>query len=196
MNKRKVRDTLRIIKSIMLSPLCLLHLLAYYTSSADTRNDILADIDKLRYQSGIKSNLLLLIHSLINNRYYRNVFYHRIGPVKAACISFSLKGDRYFSISKTTKIGGGFWMAHPYSTIINAECIGADFRCINNTTIGATSKGRPTIGNNVDVGANVVIIGNVTIGNNVRIGAGSVVVKDIPDNCVAVGNPAKPIKTL
>ena len=36
----------------------------------------------------------------------------------------------------------------------------------------------------------------ITIGNNVVIGGGSVVVKDIPDNVVAVGNPAKVIKTL
>lgn len=42
----------------------------------------------------------------------------------------------------------------------------------------------------------MTIIGGVTIGNNVVIGAGSVVVKDIPDNCVAVGNPCRVIKTL
>ena len=40
----------------------------------------------------------------------------------------------------------------------------------------------------------VVIIGNITIGNNVTIGAGSVVVKDVPDNAVVVGNPAKIVK--
>jgi acetyltransferase-like isoleucine patch superfamily enzyme len=43
---------------------------------------------------------------------------------------------------------------------------------------------------------NVCIIGKVHIGNNVIIGAGSVVVKDIPDNCIAVGNPCIPIKKL
>lgn len=51
-------------------------------------------------------------------------------------------------------------------------------------------------GINVTLGANVIIIGDVHIGNNVTIGAGSVVVKDIPDNSVAVGNPAIVIKTL
>lgn len=54
----------------------------------------------------------------------------------------------------------------------------------------------PIIGDNVTLGVNVTIIGGVTIGNNVVIGAGSVVVKDIPDNCVAVGNPCRVIKTL
>ena len=46
----------------------------------------------------------------------------------------------------------------------------------------------------MSLGANVTIIGPVHIGNNVIIGAGSVVVKDISDNSVAVGNPAKVIK--
>ena len=53
-----------------------------------------------------------------------------------------------------------------------------------------------TIGNNVWIGGSVVILPGVTIGNGVTIGAGSVVVKDIPDNCLAVGNPAKVVKRL
>lgn len=43
------------------------------------------------------------------------------------------------------------------------------------------------IGNNVELGANVVIIGDITIGNNVTIGAGSVVLDSIPDNALVVG---------
>lgn len=53
-----------------------------------------------------------------------------------------------------------------------------------------------TIGDNVWIGGSVTICPGVTIGNNVVIGAGSVVVKDIPDNCVAVGNPAHVIKKI
>ncbi|WP_246076903.1 acyltransferase [Pedobacter ureilyticus] len=52
------------------------------------------------------------------------------------------------------------------------------------------------IGNNVFVGANSVILPGVQIGNNVVVGAGSVVTKDIPSNCIAVGNPCKPIKQI
>ncbi len=53
-----------------------------------------------------------------------------------------------------------------------------------------------TIGNNVWIGGSVTILPGVRIGNNTTIGAGSVVTKDIADNCVAVGNPAKVIKHL
>lgn len=47
------------------------------------------------------------------------------------------------------------------------------------------------IGNNVELGANVVIIGDITIGNNVTIGAGSVVLDSIPDNALVVGEKAR-----
>lgn len=53
-----------------------------------------------------------------------------------------------------------------------------------------------TIGNNVWIGGNVVVLPGVTIGDNVVIGAGSVVNKDIPSNVVAVGNPCKVIKEI
>ena len=53
-----------------------------------------------------------------------------------------------------------------------------------------------TIGNNCWIGGSVTILPGVTIGDNVTIGAGSVVAKDIPSNSVAVGNPAKVIKSL
>lgn len=53
-----------------------------------------------------------------------------------------------------------------------------------------------TIGNNVWIGGNSVVMPNVTIGNNVVIGAGSVVTKDIPDNCIAVGNPCRVLREI
>ena len=52
------------------------------------------------------------------------------------------------------------------------------------------------IGDDVWIGANVTILPGVTIGNNVVIGAGAVVTKDIPDNSLAVGVPARVIKEI
>ncbi|MGN1479473.1 MAG: acyltransferase [Acutalibacteraceae bacterium] len=62
-------------------------------------------------------------------------------------------------------------------------------------TLGYTKLGRVKIGNDVFIGANTTILPGVTIGDKVVIGANSLVSKDIESNSVAVGNPAKVIKT-
>lgn len=53
-----------------------------------------------------------------------------------------------------------------------------------------------TIGDNVWLGGNVVVLPGVNIGNNVVVGAGSVVAKDLPDNVIAVGNPCRIIREI
>lgn len=59
------------------------------------------------------------------------------------------------------------------------------------------SIGKPvTIGNDVWIGGNVTILPGVNIGNNVVVAAGAVVTKDVPDNCVVGGVPAKMIKSI
>ena len=50
--------------------------------------------------------------------------------------------------------------------------------------------------NNVFIGTNTTILPNVRIGSNVIIGANSLITKDVPDNCVVVGTPAKVISTF
>lgn len=134
---------------------------------------------------------LYLIHT---NRFFRTLFYYRIGPILSLLIGWWRPGDKYFIISKTTIMGPGVKISHPYSTILNADRIGKNFSCIHCTTLGAKNNQRPIIGDNVSLGASVTIIGGVHIGNNVLIGAGAVVVKDIPDNAIAVGNPARVIR--
>lgn len=52
------------------------------------------------------------------------------------------------------------------------------------------------IGNNCWLASNVTVIGGVTIGNGCVIGAGSVVTRDIPDNCLAVGNPCRIVRQI
>ena len=53
-----------------------------------------------------------------------------------------------------------------------------------------------TVGDNVWIGGGTVVTPGTKIGSNVVIGAGSVVVKDIPDNCIAFGNPCKPYRDI
>ena len=109
------------------------------------------------------------------------------------------KNKEMCKIFTSSKISGGLVSYHPYATVINARKIGKNFTFRNSLTIGNKNNDNtllPIIGDNVEVGANVVIIGEIEIGNNVTIGAGSVVIKNVPSNCVVAGNPARIIKQL
>lgn len=81
--------------------------------------------------------------------------------------------------------------------ILNTGCI-VEHECVINQGVhvapGAVLAGNVTVGENTFIGANAVIKQGITIGKNVTIGAGSVVIRDIEDNRVVVGNPAKVIK--
>lgn len=80
-----------------------------------------------------------------------------------------------------------------YNAIITHDCEIGDFVEISPAT---TLLGRCKISCYSQIGANTTILPDITIGKNVIIGAGSVVTKDIPDNCLALGIPAKIIKEL
>ena len=69
--------------------------------------------------------------------------------------------------------------------------IGDDVLIYHGVTLGGKeftrAKRHPTIGNNVMIGAESIVLGNITIGDNVMIGAGSVVTKDVAPNSVVIG---------
>ena len=193
--KRKIRDYIRLIGAVLFAWLYIPHIIIFLLFGS--KKMIERDLLKMKKQTDVDMPILLyLLYMLHNNAYYRTLFYHRIGPILAMLIGWWRPGDKYFSISKTTKIGAGMLIAHPYATILNAESIGENFSCIHLTTLGAKGNDRPVIGDNVCLGANVTIVGKVHVGNNVIVGAGSVVVKDIPDNCIVAGSPARIIRYI
>ena len=77
-------------------------------------------------------------------------------------------------------------MTHGYDWSVLKGCYGEVFG----------SAGKVKIGNNVFIGQNAMILKGVTIGNNVVIGANSLVNKNIPDNTVYAGNPARYITSI
>lgn len=93
--------------------------------------------------------------------------------------------------SNSNQIGIGCMVY--YNVVITHDCVVGDFVELSPNV---TLLGRCTIGAFSQIGANATILPDIIIGKNVIIGAGSVVTKNIPDNSMAVGVPAKIIKIL
>lgn len=100
-----------------------------------------------------------------------------------------------YEIQAAATIGRRFTIHHGYAVVINKNVVaGDDFTIRHGITIGnrgPESLACPRIGDGVELGANVMIIGGITIGNHVTIGAGSVVLDDVPDHALVVGEKAR-----
>ncbi len=99
-------------------------------------------------------------------------------------------------LPRGTKVGEGFYIGHFGGIIISGGAvIGRNCNISQGVTIGVAGRGEnrgiPIIGDGVYMGAGSKIIGKIRVGNNVAIGANAVVTKDVPDNAVVVGIPAK-----
>lgn len=178
--------------------LVLPHLLVFRISAINVKRNIQEDIDEMNRRNGICEGLAFY---LIHFKPYRNIFYYRVKRMTRWLSKLLPEYELFYISPSVQSIGGGIYVLnHPYGTIINCSKIGKNFTVCQLTTIGNGRHGRndliATIGDNVSLGANVNIIGKITIGNNVLVGAGSVVVKDVPNNCVVVGNPARVVKVI
>jgi len=153
----------------------------FYNNKKNTKGKIVAFCFRLANLASVNTILFIFLYPYLI--FYKIIFEWVMG----------------FELPYKTSIQKGLKINHIQSIVINKNTIIGE-NCIirQNLTIGnsGSGKGSPKIGNNVEIGAHVCIIGEITIGNNVIIGAGSIITKDIPDNCVVVGNPGRIIKQL
>ena len=112
----------------------------------------------------------------IRHWYLTTIFKMDIAP--GAKISFGTKLDKTF----------------PAGIHIGEESYLASGAIVFTHDFTRALKVHTSIGKKCFIGANVIIMAGVKIGDEVIIGSGSIVTKDVPSNCIAVGNPAKIIK--
>ncbi len=99
----------------------------------------------------------------------------------------------------TVKLGRRVRIWHNGGMVLGARSIGDDVHIRQNTTFGVARRGadprhKPMIGNRVEIGCGVCILGPVSVGEDSVIGANAVVLTDVPPCSLAVGIPARVIK--
>lgn len=143
-----------------------------------------------------------LLRALRRTEYAKNVLYKR-GPVgKLVYIvrqwHYHRLEERYDVSIGTNMVGYGFRLPHIVGGGIIINCNSMGNYCGANVGVvvgnNHTWNDRPVMGDYVGLSTGCKVIGNVHIGNHVTVAPNSVVIKDVPDNCVVSGVPAKIIK--
>lgn len=145
--------------------------------------------------------ILLTYPTLRAIRSYRlaHWFYVRKYYTIARIISQHARNKTGIEIHPGATIGKGIFIDHGMGVVIGETAVIGD-NCLlyQGVTLGGTGKDKgkrhPTLGNNVLVGAGAKVLGPFTVGNNVKIAANAVVLNAIPDDCTAVGVPARIVR--
>ncbi len=170
------------------------HIIIYYLHPKykllkEERNYWFTDLQKLN-----KFNIIDHLNLFRGHPEYRSVFYFRIGILLSFILQIIAKGQVNLFLDIDSSICDvGLLIIHGHSTRIGAHRIGKHCQIWQNVTVGNTTKSnkRPRIGDNVKICTGAIVVGDIIIGNNVTIAAGTVLTKSVPDNCLAVGNPAR-----
>ena len=149
-----------------------------------------SDIEVLLLYSGLHALLAYrAAHYLHEKKHY----------LPARFISQSAKFLTGIEIHPGATIGKGLFIDHGSGVVIGETAIvGDNCTLYQGVTLGGTGKDtgkrHPTLGNNVLVGAGAKLLGNFTIGDGAKIAAGAVVLQNVPENCTAVGIPARVVR--
>lgn len=91
----------------------------------------------------------------------------------------------------TNDIGGGLYIQHGVASLISAGKIGENCRIYQQVTIGYKDGKTPILEDNVSVACGAKVLGGITLEKGSLVGAGAVVLKDVPENAIVAGVPAK-----
>lgn len=149
-----------------------------------------SDLEVALLYSGFHAVLLYRVsHKLYEGKKY----------FAARLVSQSARFLTGIEIHPGAKIGRGLFIDHGSGVVIGETTeIGDNCTLYQGVTLGGTGKHvgkrHPTLGNNVMVGSGAKVLGPFRIGDNSKIAANAVVLDEIPENCTAVGIPARVVK--
>jgi serine O-acetyltransferase len=134
-------------------------------------------------------------HAIVAHRFIHPLYLAGI-PLLPRFLAHLVRFATGIEIHPGARIGKGFFIDHGMGVVIGETTeVGDDVTLNQGVTLGGTSleriKRHPTLGNNVIVGADALVIGAITVGDYAKVGAGSVVVKDVPPHSTVVGIPAR-----
>jgi len=128
---------------------------------------------------------------------FRNLFYYRVRRFSVFW-SFVLRPicrPMPTLLVCTDTIGPGLFIQHGFGTIITARSIGSDCWINQQVTVGFVDDTEPPIiGDRVHICVGARVLGDITLGDDVIVGANAVVVRDVPPRCVVAGVPARIIR--
>jgi serine O-acetyltransferase len=134
-------------------------------------------------------------HAVVLHRFVHAMYRARI-PLLPRWLSNVNRFLTGIEIHPAAKLGKGVFIDHGMGVVIGETTeVGDNCTIYQGVTLGGTSlshgKRHPTLQNNVTIGVNAAVLGDITVGENSKIGGGSVVVKDVPPNSTVVGVPAR-----
>jgi len=125
---------------------------------------------------------------------FKNWEYPEIQEGKPTKYNWIVQNKENFVLGKNTDIGAFTYINAKNGVVIEEDVqIGSHCSIYSVSTID-NKQGKVVLGKNCKIGAHSVVMPGVTVGENSVIGAFSFVTKNIPDNCLALGIPAKVIK--
>ena len=191
MQKRRIFAAINYLRTlpVFLCVLCSKH-----------KNLVLKDIARWNSIDGINLNLFESLNwYLTYKKEFRNLLLHRLkNPTRTfvAMAQFALCRMLWKPLESlyiyTEDIGGGLYIQHGFATIITAQKIGENCRIYQQVTIGYKNGQLPPIlEDNVSVTCGAKVLGEITMHTGSLAAAGAVVLKDVPENAIVAGVPAK-----
>ena len=137
------------------------------------------------------------VHALWLYRLAHHLWRHPVLRLPARMLSQLARAATGVEIHPGAVLGRRFFIDHGMGVVIGETAVvGDDVLMFHGSTLGGRSmnhgKRHPTVGDRVVIGAGAKVLGPITIGSDVQIGANAVVVKDVPDDAVVVGVPGRP----